>query len=68
MTRSLTRMLSIVGLAAGLSLVAAPSANADSAADFGQHVRTCVQVTGFDGAMNPGMHEGRSEWDPGHEC
>ncbi|EWT07752.1 hypothetical protein N864_23600 [Intrasporangium chromatireducens Q5-1] len=58
-------VLTIAG--AGL-LVASPAQAADANSDFGQHVRACAQTMGFDGTMNPGMHQGRSGWDPSHDC
>jgi hypothetical protein len=36
--------------------------------DFGQHVVSCQQSTGFDGEHNPGMHEGYEGWTPDHVC
>lgn len=47
---------SVVGGALALALGFVAPANA--AGDFGQHVRTCAQGAGFDGQMNPGMHQG----------
>ena len=36
--------------------------------DFAEHVRMCQHHMGFDGTMNPGMHQGFSNWDPDHTC
>lgn len=44
------------------------AASASNGQDFSQHVRNCQQNMGFDGTMNPGMHQGRSGWDPSHVC
>ena len=60
-------LLSLVSTGA-LVLVAAPAYAASDAADFGQHVRHCAQHMGFSGDHNPGMHQGKSGWDPTHAC
>lgn len=44
------------------------TASATTGEDFSQHVRECQQTMGFDGTMNPGMHQGESGWDPSHVC
>jgi len=44
------------------------AASASTNHDFSRHVRDCQQNMGFDGTMNPGMHQGRSGWDPTHVC
>lgn len=44
------------------------AASASTGLEFSQHVRDCQQSMGFDGTMNPGMHQGRSGWDPTHVC
>ena len=51
-----------------LTVLVSGSTAASAAEDFGQHVRTCAQTMGFNGAHNPGMHQGRSGWDPNHAC
>lgn len=58
----------VVALAGSGLLVAVPAQAADSNAAFGQHVTTCAQTMGFDGTHNPGMHQGKSGWDPSHTC
>ena len=68
MTTSLTRMMSILLLAVGLSLSTSSSASASAGPEFGQHVRTCAQVMGFDGIHNPGMHTGYAGWATSHVC
>jgi hypothetical protein len=66
--RKLCRATAVLALA-GAGMLAAGSAQAAAAdSDFGQHVSTCAETTGFDGTHNPGMHEGRSGWEPGHTC
>ncbi len=44
------------------------AASASTGHDFSQHVHDCQQNMGFDGAMNPGMHQGLSGWAPSHVC
>ena len=66
--RNIMKVVAIAFLATSGLLVAAPAEAASSNADFGQHVRTCAQTMGFDGTHNPGMHEGKSGWDPSHTC
>lgn len=58
----------VVSIAGAGLLVAAPAQAADANSDFGQHVTMCAQTMGFDGTMNPGMHQGKSGWDPAHDC
>lgn len=65
------RMLQIgtaVLLAGSGVVIAAPAQAASSNAEFGQHVKMCAQMMGFDGTHNPGMHHGKSGWDPTHTC
>jgi len=62
----ITRTAVALTLAPAAVMVAGPVAVADD--DFGQHVRMCAQEHGFDGDHNPGMHQGKSEWDPSHVC
>ena len=65
-------ILRSVGVAAvlALSLTTATPAQAApaAAADYGQHVKMCAQMMGFDGDHNPGMHQGHANWDPSHTC
>jgi len=68
MTRSLPKILCILSLAVGSSLMAAPSASASAGSEFGHHVQSCAQVMGFDCTHNPGMHTGYAGWDPTHVC
>ena len=67
-----TTITASVGLLLAGVLVALGSvtgaASASTGQDFSQHVRDCQQNMGFDGTMNPGMHQGRSGWDPSHVC
>ncbi len=60
---------SALTLTVGLLILSTPAsaAPADPAA-FGQHVRHCAQVVGFDSGHNPGMHQGITGWGPGHVC
>ncbi|MBK8460630.1 MAG: hypothetical protein IPL43_10990 [Micropruina sp.] len=51
-----------------MAFVASPAFAANANADFGHHVHHCAQHMGFDGEHNPGMHEGKSGWDPAHVC
>lgn len=66
--RRWVKLGAIVVLAGTGPLVASPAQAADSNADFGQHVRACAQTMGFDAMHNPGMHQGKSGWDPSHTC
>jgi hypothetical protein len=66
--RNLAVMLAVL-LGVVLALAVSGRAQAaTSADDFGQHVVTCAQEHGFAGDHNPGMHQGRSGWDPAHVC
>jgi hypothetical protein len=49
-------------------LTATPALAATPQDDYASHVVRCQQEHGFDGVMNPGMHQGRSGWDPEHAC
>jgi len=66
--RGAKRVLGVVVVAGAGLLVVAPARAVSQGADFGQHVRMCAQMTGFDGMHNPGMHQGRSGWEPDHDC
>ena len=66
--RGAKRVLGVVVVAGAGLLVVAPARAVSQGADFGQHVRMCAQMTGFDGMHNPGMHQGRSGWGPDHDC
>jgi hypothetical protein len=68
MTMSLTKTLSTLLLAVGLSLMTTPSASASASSEFGHHVQSCAQVMGFDGTHNPGNHTGFVGWNPTHVC
>ena len=67
-----TTITASAGLLLAGVIVAAGSvtgaASASTGQDFSQHVRDCQQSMGFDGTMNPGMHQGRAGWDPSHVC
>ena len=65
---SLSRVLVSVVSAGALLVVATPAHAANANADYGQHVRHCTQHMGFSGDHNPGMHQGKSGWDPMHMC
>lgn len=54
--------------AAAVLLPVGAAAPAIAADQFGQHVRSCAQTMGFDGAHNPGMHQGYAGWSPDHTC
>ena len=54
--------------AAVLTVGAGTGTPATAAGDFGDHVSTCAQTIGFNADHNPGMHQGRSGWDPTHSC
>ena len=66
--RTITKIVAVLGLAAPAVLLGGPAQAASPNADYGQHVRTCAQTMGFDGTHNPGMHQGKSGWDPSHTC
>jgi hypothetical protein len=68
-TARLAGWLSVTGLAAAASVLAVSPAQAGTPQDeYAAHVVDCQEHHGFDGAMNPGMHLGRSAWDPAHAC
>ncbi len=64
--RKTLKILAAVSLAGSGLLAASPAHAAES--DYGQHVVDCAQTMGFDAMHNPGMHEGKSGWDPSHVC
>lgn len=66
--RKLFRATAVLALAGAGVLAAGPAQAADAGSDFGQHVSSCAQSMGFDGTHNPGMHEGKSGWEPGEMC
>ena len=67
--RNIARLIATVASFSLFGLLAAGSSRAAADdAEYGQHVRDCAQVVGFTGTHNPGMHQGRSSWDPGHTC
>ena len=68
-TTKTIKTLTALTLVGSSLLVAAPAQAAPApAASYGQHVSACARTMGFDGAHNPGMHQGRSGWDPSHTC
>lgn len=68
MMRTGKRALGASVAGAALTVLTGLTLPATAAEDFGQHVRTCAQGMGLDGQMNPGMHQGRSGWDPSMTC
>jgi hypothetical protein len=68
----LRRLAAIAG-AAAILVAAVPATGraqplgAESGRTFGQHVASCARDMGFDGAHNPGMHQGFAGW-PGDDC
>ena len=69
--RGLPRTITVTAtlLVAVVGLPAAAFADSDmTGRDFGRHVVTCEQTTGFSGQHNPGMHQGFAGWDPTHTC
>lgn len=52
----------------GLSVTGSVAAQASPGIqNFGHHVSYCARNMGFDGTMNPGMHQGAAGWD-GSAC
>lgn len=69
MWRSAAKLVVVGAATTALALLGSGAATAaDSGRDYGQHVRMCAQTMGFDGAHNPGMHNGFAGWDPSHVC
>lgn len=68
--RGIPRKLVAAGtIAAALILTPAMAfAGTGTGQEFGQHVRECAQVTGFNGTHNPGMHHGFAGWNPAETC
>jgi hypothetical protein len=62
------RTVATAVVVAATVMVVGPATVANADEDFGQHVRMCAQEHGFDGAHNPGTHQGHSGWDPSHVC
>jgi hypothetical protein len=62
------RIAIFIGSVGATVVTAAPATAAVPQDDYASHVFNCQQEHGFDGVMNPGMHEGRSSWDPDHSC
>lgn len=58
----------IITAATVAALMLAPAAaSASTDGNFGSHVSTHVQLHGFSGAMNPGVHQGvTGHWAGGH--
>jgi hypothetical protein len=68
-SRTWRRIAILIGATVATAASAAPAAIALTPPDdYASHVVSCQQEHGFDGVMNPGMHEGRSGWDPEHAC
>lgn len=60
------RILLGVALVAGTVVLPAAGAFAatpDPGPAYGQHVSLCARTMGFSGALNPGMHQGKTGWD-----
>ena len=57
-----------VATAVVLTIAAGALTPASAAGDFGEHVSTCAQTSGFGADHNPGMHQGFNGWDPTHTC
>ena len=68
MTQNLKHVLVTSIAAVALTITTGFAAPANATDDFGQHVRDCAQTHGFDGQMNPGMHQGCSGGDPSMIC
>ena len=51
-----------------LTIAAGAWTPATAADDFGHHVSSCAQTTGFSADHNPGMHQGFPGWDATHTC
>ena len=66
-TITTTAGLFLAGVLVALGAVTG-AASASTGHDFSEHVRDCEHSMGFDGTMNPGMHQGLSGWDPSHVC
>lgn len=66
--RVLSRAVVSLVMAGAMMLVSAPAFAASANAGYGQHVRHCAQEHGFTGDHNPGLHQGKSGWDPTHVC
>jgi hypothetical protein len=68
MSHRRTRTIATFIAAGAATLAMTTAASPASAGDLGQHVRECAQTHGFDGEMNPGMHQGYAGWGPSHVC
>jgi hypothetical protein len=51
-----------------VALVVPASAASGDGQQFGHHVVHCAQAVGFDGAHNPGMHQGFRGFHADHMC
>jgi hypothetical protein len=66
------RLMVLLGVMVLLLSCVAPPAAADPGgspnanADYGQHHADHARDGHLGGDMNPGMHEGKSGWDPSH--
>lgn len=58
----------LLAASAACAVAAAPASAVTPQDEYASHVVTCQRHHGFDGVMNPGMHQGRSGWDPDHSC
>ena len=61
----LAMMLLVLGLVASPAS-ADPGGSPNANADYGQHHADHARDGHLGGDMNPGMHEGKSGWDPTH--
>ena len=61
----LLAMVLLVGLVT-LPVYADPGGSPNANADYGQHHADHARDGHLGGDMNPGMHEGKSGWDPNH--
>lgn len=68
MPQSMKQALSGSTAAVAFIITTGFAAPANATDDFGQHVRDCAQTHGFDGEMNPGMHQGRYGGVPSMTC
>lgn len=60
-------LIPTVAAVAAVALIPS-SAAAGEGRDFGHHVVHCAQSVGFDGAHNPGMHQGFRGFAADHAC
>lgn len=55
-------LLAVAALPAAADTGGSPNANAE----YGQHHAEHARNGELGGEMNPGMHQGKSNWDPNH--